>query len=167
MLKRTGLLLVLIMFIFSASCWAAEAKSESIYKLAQPVADLYSDCVYLYRTSGISYKQFEDKFTEATIQKNRFLKKNKEVPVDLVDALNNVDMAFADAKQIWNLSFQYAWLSKSDYTISLYKKYPRMSVVRRQGMLGMYSTQEMANIVASYCIEYNEKLALVIDIEGK
>lgn len=152
------LLVILALFLMTiGNCYGAGLQVNTVNQ-AEAISNMYDDLLYLYKGPGLSYKKFDDKYTEATIAKNRFLTKNKELPPSLVEAFENVDMAFADGKRIWDLSFQYGSLYKSNYTESLMKKYPRMSVVKRKGIAGVYYIQELGNVIVSYCDEYNTKL---------
>lgn len=170
-MKRISLLVVLFMFVIGASCFAEEtqtqqsdARLKDIYKQASSIVDLYGDCVYLYKTSGLSYKQFDEMFTNATLQKNRFISKNKDMPKELLDAMNDIDTTFADTRDLWKESIYSSsiGISKNGYYEYLLKRYPLIKSVKRQGLFGLYNTQELLNILAQYCITKNDELQQMI-----
>lgn len=155
------LILVLTLVLMSGVCSAEE---KNIYQKADEVADLYNDCVYLYKSSGLSYKQFDEMYTQATLQKNRFLSKNKDVPLELSDSLNDLDRAFADTRDMWKESIysNSTAIPKNAYSISLFQRYPRMQSIKRTGIFGMYDTQQILQVLSTYCIEKNDKLQEII-----
>lgn len=172
MFKRSILLTVLLMFIFGTSlCWAednsAKANTNDIYKQATEVANLYNDCIYLYQSSGLSYQQFDEMYTKATIAKNRFMSKNKtNISPDIIQAFEITDSAFADTRNMWHDYIEYKYLSKTAEIEALREKYPKLKSVKREGIFGDYDAGEMAKILATYCVEYNNKLNDLISKEG-
>lgn len=165
-MKRILLLAVVLMIFNVGICFAED---QNIYEKARDVADLYSDCVYLYKTSGLSYNQFDQMYTNATLQKNRFLSRNREVPTDLSNAMEDVDKTFADTRDMWKESIysRSTGISKSPYQQYLFNRYPRMQSIKRSGLFGLYDTQQILQVLSTYCIEKNDKLQDVINDGSK
>lgn len=155
---------MVLVFSFVSTVFAGEQPKTSIdYKQAQDVADLYGDCVYLYQSSGLSYEQFDQMFTKATLAKNRFLSKyEKDISIDLLIAFQKVDRSFVDARGLWKDYIDYRYINKSTYTEGLMASYPKLKEVHREGLFGVYDTGKMAPIVAQYCVEYTENLKKAI-----
>ena len=176
-MKRTVMaLMVILVMALGNVCFAEESSTvqtqvkpldlTGVYKQAQDVSDMYNDCVYLYQSSGLNYERFDQMFIRATLAKNNFLARNgKSVPVDIYVALEKVDKAFADARDLWRIAIERQYIEKSSYTDGLMARYPKLKAVHRQGLFGVYDVNNFAPILGQYCVEYNEGLRKTTFIE--
>ena len=160
-MKRIVILMGLFMILLGSVCFAEEVPVTTqavnqekpfdvvgLYKQAQEVSEMYSDCVYLYQSSGLTYERFDQMFIRATLAKNKFLTKNgKNVPLEIYVALEKVDKTFADARDLWQFAVNTRYLEKSKYTDGLMVKYPKLKDIHRQGLFGVYDVNEIAPIV--------------------
>lgn len=164
MLKRATVAILMLLLISGMSLCYAATTEKNIYDQAASVFELYNDCIYLYQNGGISYNQFSEMYTKASLQKNRFLTKNKDIPSELKKSIISVDEVFMHTRDMWDASIRYKTISKSKYTENLKELYPRLQQVKLNKFWGLYNANEMAEILGSYCIEYTKRLQDTIDV---